>query len=87
MEMDSRTSIRHTMMASPIWRWNSGMGNHHVTVWCGSPCTATYHDCHTYAKTHMQEAALPGQMLIMRTHSRSLEDRLNSAPQARCPQP
>lgn len=40
MEMDSKTSIMHTMTASPIWRPNSGMGNHQVTVWCGKPCAA-----------------------------------------------
>ena len=38
MEMDSSTSIRHTMTASPIWRLKSGMGNHHDTVSWGRPC-------------------------------------------------
>ena len=40
MEMDSSTSIMHTMIASPIWREMSGMGNHHETVSLGSPCAA-----------------------------------------------
>ena len=38
MEMDSSTSMRHTMTASPIWRLKSGMGNHHDTVSWGRPC-------------------------------------------------
>ena len=41
MEMDSRTSIRHTITASPIWRLNSGMGNHQLTVSWGRPYSAS----------------------------------------------